>query len=148
MAKQSPIEMSSNLLGRLDRAKSDQSKRRAITGLANFAIELLLLEDSDNLTEVIKIADGLTCVIETRTETPKTRIAALRKVEQILAKLSGIAISTDRLLERLLAVARRRTDESEVSLLTAVEKCGAWRAKTAALGVKKHEWFDCQWCWA
>ncbi len=28
-------------------------------------------------------------------------------------------------------------------MLTAVEKRGAWRLETAALGVKKHEGFDC-----
>ena len=31
-------------------------------------------------------------------------------------------------------------------VLTAVEKCGAWRRESAALGIKKHEGSDCQWC--
>lgn len=31
-------------------------------------------------------------------------------------------------------------------LLTAVEKCGARRRKTAALGVKKYQGFDDFWC--
>ena len=33
---------------------------------------------------------------------------------------------------------------AEGILLRAVEKCGAWRRKSAALGIKKHEGF----CWS